>query len=107
VAGAKKPGRPPKFTPEVAWRVIALLSAGTTVDAAAVDVGVTPRSIQAWRRRAYSRAPADRGYVEFERALQRGLLAAAQTAERSRIVEARPLQSLDEFLRDLAVDLDL
>jgi hypothetical protein len=103
----KPPGRPPKFTHDVAWRVIALLSAGATVKDAAADVGVTPRAIQSWRRRAYSRDPGDREFVEFERALTRGWIAAAESGQRSRIVDARPLQSLDELLRDLASEFDV
>jgi transposase-like protein len=106
VAGAKKPpGRPPRFTPDVAWRVIALLTAGSTVEATAADVGVTPRSIQAWRSRAWSHDPADRQYVEFERAIQRGRLAAAEVGQRSRLVdESTELQPLDELFADLDAD---
>jgi hypothetical protein len=105
VVGAKKPpGRPPKFTHDVAWRVIALLAAGSTVKDAAADVDVTPRAIQTWRKRAYSRDPADRAFVEFERALQRGLIAAAEIDQRPAREISMPnieIQPLDELLRDL------
>ena len=82
MAGAKKPpGRPPTFTHDVAWRVIGLLTAGSTVKDAAAEVGVTPRAIQLWRARAYSSRQEDATFVAFEQSLQRGLLAAAKAGQ--------------------------
>jgi hypothetical protein len=74
-------GRPPKFT-EVAWPLIAQLVAGKSVTAAAAEVSVSRRSVQAWRKRAYSARPEDQPYVEFERAIWLGRVAAAETGQR-------------------------
>jgi hypothetical protein len=104
VPSAKKtPGRPPKFTPDVAWRVIALLSAGATVKATAADVDVTPRAIQSWRARAYSSRPEDRLYVEFEQALTRGLIASAESGQRASAVNG-PTEP--RALADVFTDLE-
>jgi hypothetical protein len=98
-------GRPPKFT-EVAWPLLAQLVAGRTFTAAAAEVGVSPRSVQLWRKRAYSSRPEDQPYVEFEQALQRGRLAAAETGQRvaepGAVVDPAGLATLDELLAEFA-----
>jgi hypothetical protein len=81
--------------------LLARLVAGYTNSAAAQAVGITPRTLQLWRKRAYSTRPEDQPFVEFERALQRGLLAAAEVGQpraRDLVVPA----TLDELLADLA-----
>jgi Homeodomain-like domain len=47
-------GRPSKLTPEIADRLVELLAGGVTVTAAAADLGVDRRTVQNWRRRAWS-----------------------------------------------------
>jgi transposase len=64
---AQKLGRPTKLTPELADRLVALLGAGSTVTAAARELGVSRRSIHYWRSRAWSRRDQDRPFVELER----------------------------------------
>jgi hypothetical protein len=110
VGEKKMRGRPPKFT-EVAWPLIAQLVAGKSVTAAAAEVGVSRRSVQAWRKRAYSARPEDQPYVAFEQALQRGKLAAAETGQRvaepGALFNPAGLPTLDELLADFAVDVGI
>jgi hypothetical protein len=110
----RRPGRPSKLTNETAWRVIALLAVGSTLEAAARDVGVTPRAIQLWRQRAYSREPADQPFVEFEQALTRALIARGEIEQRTRmpgtgvgdVPGTSAAQPFAELLADFARDLD-
>jgi hypothetical protein len=48
----RPPGRPSALTHDVAWRLIGLIVAGRTITDAAAEVGVSPRSVRRWRRRA-------------------------------------------------------
>jgi hypothetical protein len=87
---------------DVADEVVALITAGHSITSAATQVGVSRRSIQMWRRRAYSRAPEDAPYVAFEQYLQRALLAAARSAIRHVVADRLPVfQPLDELFLDL------
>jgi hypothetical protein len=64
--------------------------------------------VQLWRKRAYSSRPEDRPYVEFEQALQRGKLAAAETGQRVAepvaVVDPGELPTLEELLAPFAVE---
>ena len=84
--------------------MIAELAVGSTLKHAAAAASVTPRVVQQWRARAYSRDPADQPFVDFERALQRGLLAAAEVGQ-PRVDAGMKLQPLDELYADLS-DVD-
>jgi hypothetical protein len=53
----------------VADRLVELFEQGATLTAAAAEIGVTRRTVQAWRARAWSREPRDLAYVELERRL--------------------------------------
>jgi hypothetical protein len=86
----------------VADEVVALITAGHSITSTAMQVGVSRRSIQMWRRRAYSRAPEDAPYVAFEQYLQRALLAEAQLGHPSRCPDRLPVfQPLNELYLDL------
>jgi hypothetical protein len=100
----RRPGRPSTFE-EVRWEVVGLLVAGNTLAAAAAEVGVTPRAVQLWRRRAYSSRPEDQPFVAFEKALMRGLLAAAEAGQE--VLAVPPSLPLDELLAEFEGDLDL
>jgi hypothetical protein len=67
------PGRPTKLTPALADRLVELFGTGATTKTVAAEVGVHPRSVQGWRRRAWSARPEDRPYVELEQRIQRAL----------------------------------
>jgi Helix-turn-helix domain len=67
----RRPGRPSSLTPEIADRLVQLLASGVTLTDAAASIGVTRRSVQNWRHRAYSSRLQDRPYVELEKRLQR------------------------------------
>ena len=100
----KSPGRPSKLTPDVANTIVAMIAAGNTVASAAAAADVTPRAIQHWRARAYSRRPEDRAYVELEQFLQRAKLAAAEYEPQLRREPDPDKPTLEELLRDLDVD---
>jgi hypothetical protein len=90
------------LTRHVADEVVALITAGHSITSTAMQVGVSRRSIQMWRRRACSRAPEDAPYVAFEQYLQRALLAEAQFGHPSRWSDRLPVfQPLDELFLDL------
>ena len=74
----KSRGRPSKLTPDLVDRLVALVADGASVSAAAADVGVTLRTVQAWRARAFSRDPRDAAHVAFERRLQAARVDAAR-----------------------------
>ena len=57
-----------------------LLAGGASVAAAARECGVSVRSVQAWRARAWSPRPQDRPYVELERRVQAARVEAAARA---------------------------
>jgi Homeodomain-like domain len=61
-----KRGRPSKLTPRLAAEIVAKLTAGASVTTAAAEVGISRRTFQMWRRRAYSRDPRDLAYVAVE-----------------------------------------
>jgi hypothetical protein len=90
----------------------ALLIAGHTLVDASHEVGVTPRAVQKWRRRAYSRDPRDADCVAFEQMLQRGLLAAAEVGQttstsQSYEVDALGLQPLSALLAEIdTIEID-
>jgi hypothetical protein len=62
-------GRPSKLNNRVADRLVALVSAGSTLADAAHELGVAPRTITGWRARAWSRRPQDSTCVQLERRL--------------------------------------
>src|SRR5437763_8332638 len=66
---AHKVGRPTLLDAVVADRLVALLAGGATVAEAAAAIDVAPRTIQHWRRRAWSRRPEDEPYIDLERRL--------------------------------------
>jgi Transposase len=72
---AQKPGRPSKLTPQVAVQLAEQLGAGAAVGEAARAVGVSRRTLQLWRARAYSSRPEDQPYVSLERRIQRAVAA--------------------------------
>jgi hypothetical protein len=78
----RRRGRPAKFTPALGWQLVALLVAGASLGHACAEVGISVRTAQRWRARAWSRDPADAPYVEIERALWVGRVAAAQVGQR-------------------------
>lgn len=97
----KRRGRPSKLTDGVAWRLIGLICAGRSITEAAAEVGVDRRSVERWRARAYSSRPEDQPFVEFERALTRGLIARTETEQREEVFTApRPLAELYRDLDD-------
>lgn len=66
----RPPGRPTKLDAAVADRLVELLGAGVTITEAATELGVTRRTVQLWRARAWSRDPRDAPFVELERRLR-------------------------------------
>ena len=67
---AQKPlAAPTKLTPEVVDRLVGLLAGGASSATAAQAVGVSRRTVETWRARAWSQRPQDRLFVELE---QRG-----------------------------------
>jgi Homeodomain-like domain len=64
------PGRPGKLTPALGDRLVELLAAGASTTGAAAQLGISRRTVQVWRARAWSRQPQDRPYVELERRIQ-------------------------------------
>jgi hypothetical protein len=66
----RPPGRPTKLSPELADRLVALLADGATTTAAAAELGVTRRTIQLRRARAWSRDPRDAPFVELAKRLR-------------------------------------
>jgi hypothetical protein len=97
-------GRPAKFTPDLGWRLVALLVAGVPLVRACEELGISPRTAQRWRARAWSRDPADQAYVEIERALWVGRVAAAELGQPSHREDVAELQPLDDVLADFARD---
>ena len=67
--GSRGRGRPSALTPETADRLVALVAAGTTLTDAARVLGVVPRTVTNWRRRAWSREPRDGPYIDLEKRL--------------------------------------
>jgi hypothetical protein len=61
------PGRPGHLTAELADALVGQVAAGATLGAAARACGIGPRTLRAWRRRAWSQRAADRDYVQLER----------------------------------------
>jgi transposase-like protein len=76
-------GRPTLLTAELADRLVAELAGGATLRDTAALVGVNPRTLRAWRHRAWSRRPDDAPYVELEQRVQRALGHARVTATSS------------------------
>jgi hypothetical protein len=73
VVGANKSGRPSKLTPERADQLVALLGAGVGVADTARELGISRRTIQVWRARAYSTRLEDQPYVDLERRIWRAI----------------------------------
>jgi Homeodomain-like domain len=95
-------GRPAKLTDVLAIEIAALLLAGHSTTEVAERLGVSRRSIQHWRRRAWSRDERDAACVLLERVISVGR-AAAVVGIRS---GPSPLVPLDDLLRDLDVGFD-
>jgi hypothetical protein len=93
------PGRPSKLTPETGWKLVGLLVAGVPLSRACEEVGVSRRTAQRWRARAWSTGPDDALPVPMEKAIQRGKLAAAEV-QQPRQVEQFELSALDELFTD-------
>jgi transposase-like protein len=72
-------GRPSLLTADFADRLVAELAGGATLGGAAAVVGVNPRTLRAWRQRAWSRRPDDLPYVQLERRVQQALRRARGT----------------------------
>jgi transposase-like protein len=72
-------GRPTLLTADVADRLVAELAAGANLSDAARVVGISDRTLRAWRARAWSRAREDRPFVELEQRV-RAALARARIA---------------------------
>ena len=89
----RPPGRPTKLDDVVADRLVALVSAGATITDAAAELGVTRRTVQLWRARAWSRDPRDAPHVELERRLRDALAGGVGAA-------GQPTRSLDELAPD-------
>ncbi len=62
-------GRPSKLSPARADQLVHLVASGATCAQAARTVGLAPRTVVGWRRRAWSREPRDAPYIELERRL--------------------------------------
>jgi hypothetical protein len=103
----REPGRPSKFTPDLGWKLVALLVAGVPLVRACDEIGISPRTAQRWRARAWSRAPGDAPYVAIERALWRGRGAAAELGQSSQAKDVAQLQPLDDVVADFARELGL
>ena len=92
------PGRPTLLDEELADRLVALLESGATITDAAFALGVSRRTIERWRARAWSREPRDAPFVELERRVRDAL--AAQTPS------ATPDELELEDWRELAARLE-
>jgi hypothetical protein len=77
---AQKPGGRPSKLPELADRLVELMAGGATVTAAAAELGISRRTLQTWRARAYSREPHDRPHVLLEQRVQAARVEAAASA---------------------------
>jgi hypothetical protein len=80
VTATKIRGRPSLLTPEVADRLAGLLAGGATVPDAAAAVGVSVRTVQRWRARAWSQRERDQPFVALERRVHAARVAAAARA---------------------------
>lgn len=65
---ARKPGRPTKFTPESAARVIQAIRLGSTLELAAQYAGVSYNTLLSWIKRG--QAESSGAYVEFVQTLK-------------------------------------
>ena len=63
-------GRPLRLTAELAELIAAELAASASLGEAARAAGISPRTLRAWRERAWSSRPEDRPYVELEQRLR-------------------------------------
>jgi transposase-like protein len=63
-------GRPTLLTPELGEPIALQLAGGARLADAAIACGLSPRTLRAWRRRAWSSRPEDRAYVELEQRLR-------------------------------------
>jgi transposase-like protein len=88
-------GRPGLLTPELADALVARVSDGATIDEAARSVGISARSVRAWRRRAWSSSPTDAPYIALERRLLQAQALASPPAVDWRAIAAR-LDAEDE-----------
>ena len=71
-------GRPTLLNAATADRLVALLAGGTTITDAARALDLDRRTVQNWRRRAWSHDPRDAPFVDLERRV----IAALAVAER-------------------------
>jgi hypothetical protein len=46
----KRPGRPSEYRPEMCTQIIRAMSEGLSLDAAAAEIGISPRSACQWQR---------------------------------------------------------
>jgi hypothetical protein len=97
-------GRPSKLDPSTSGRLAASLVAGSSLTAAAREIGVSRRTATAWLGRAWSRDPRDAEAVRLVQMVVRGRIAAAEARQPRPVDEPTTLQSFDEFVADLARD---
>jgi transposase-like protein len=74
----RRRGRPALLNRELADEIVAHLAAGATLGEAARACGVGPRTLRAWRKRAWSPRAADRPFIALEKRIQRALPKGAQ-----------------------------
>jgi hypothetical protein len=91
----RRRGRPSSLTPERADTLVGLFAAGATVTDAAATVGVTRRTVELWRARAYSTRPEDRLYVDLEKRLQQALVERAARPWEAVLAGVTALDELD------------
>jgi hypothetical protein len=58
------------MTPELADAIVAQLALGASLDDTALIAGISPRTLRAWRARAWSTSPRDAPFVAFEKRLR-------------------------------------
>jgi hypothetical protein len=107
--------------------LVARIAAGDRVEDAATALGLNLRSLRRWRRRAWSRAPADAADVRLEREINRALATAAYLRGASAAAQSpasweeatawveveragalgRPIESVDDALARISEPFEL
>lgn len=95
----KSRGRPSELDASTSGRLAASLVAGSTLTAAASEIGVSRRTATGWMARAWSRYPRDAEAVRLVQMVVRGRIAAPEAGQPR--PEPLALVPLDDVLRDL------
>ena len=99
----RRRGRPTLLTAVLAEDIARRVESGTSLRDAALDCGISPRTLRSWRQRAWSPRPEDRQYVALE---QRVIQALARRAAEADVPErweaaAERITMNEQWWRDL------